>query len=133
MNYLLDTNICIGMIRGTARKSIAKAVGLTSSQIHICSIVRFELLTGAERSARPAAERLKVENFCAQFPSVPFDDICADEAAQIRSNLEKRGLQIGPYDTLIAAIARARNLTVVTHNSGEFLRVSNLLVEDWET
>ena len=133
MNYLLDTNICIGMIRGTARKSIAKALGLTSSQIHICSVVRFELLTGAERSAWPTIERFKVENFCAQFPSIPFDDVCADEAAKIRSDLESRGLKIGPYDTLIADIARVRNFIVVTHNSGEFLRVPNLLVEDWET
>jgi tRNA(fMet)-specific endonuclease VapC len=133
MNYLLDTNACIGMIRATARKSIAKAISLSSSQIFISSVVRFELLSGAERSARPLIERQKVENFCAQFNSLSFDDDCAEEAAKVRTELESLGTKIGPYDTLIAATARLHNLTVVTGNTGEFSRVKNLRVEDWES
>lgn len=64
---------------------------------------------------------------------MPFDDAAAHSYAAIRAALEKQGQPIGPNDTLIAAIALANGLTVVTHNAGEFSRVPGLLFEDWET
>jgi tRNA(fMet)-specific endonuclease VapC len=133
MKYLLDTNICIGMIRAIAQKSLAKAASLKASDIYISSIVRFELMTGAEKSTHKNREKAKVESFCYEFVPIVFDDLCADEASKIRSELEGRGVKIGPYDTLIAAVARAHGFTVVTQNEHEFKRVPNLCVENWET
>src|SRR5205085_1807253 len=112
MNYLLDTDSCIGMIRATARKSLEKLGEHEAQRIFLSSIVNFELLSGAERSDRPAEELKKVEIFCRQFGFLPFDDACAAEAAKIRSFLEARGMKIGPYDTLIAATARFHDCTV---------------------
>lgn len=63
---------------------------------------------------------------------LPFDDRCAEEAAQIRANLAAQGKPIGPHDILIAATARAHDAVLVTHNIGEFARVTGLRLEDWE-
>ena len=64
---------------------------------------------------------------------MPFDDVAAHSYGVIRAALETAGQSIGPNDTLIAAIALANGLTVVTHNTRELRRVPGLLVEDWET
>ena len=61
-----------------------------------------------------------------------MDDLAATKAAEIRANLAALGTPIGPYDLLIAAIAIVNNLTLVTHNTREFERVSELKFEDWE-
>ena len=63
---------------------------------------------------------------------MPFDDVAARSYGIIRAALETAGQSIGPNDTLIAAIALANGLTIVTHNTSEFRRVQGLLVEDWE-
>jgi tRNA(fMet)-specific endonuclease VapC len=62
----------------------------------------------------------------------PLDDLAAEHAGRIRASLEARGKPIGPNDLLIAAIAVANRLTLVTHNVEEFSRVEGLDQEDWE-
>ena len=64
---------------------------------------------------------------------MPFDDRAADHDALLRATLERAGTPIGPNDLLIAAIAVANDLTLVTHNTGEFSRVPGLRLEDWQT
>jgi tRNA(fMet)-specific endonuclease VapC len=95
-------------------------------------VVIAELLYGAERSARPAANRAQVLAFAQAFASLPFDDGAADAFACLRADLEARGLPIGPYDMEIAAIALRHNLILVTHNTAEFGRIAGLRLEDWE-
>jgi tRNA(fMet)-specific endonuclease VapC len=91
-----------------------------------------ELVFGAMRS-RDAAENLaKVGTFLSRFVSLPFDDAAADAYGWIRADLTKRGEVIGPYDLLIASIAVARQLKLITHNVEEFGRVPGLEIEDWE-
>ena len=63
--------------------------------------------------------------------SLPFNDRYAEEYGRIRVELAQTGTLIGPNDLLIAAIARAYNLTLVTHNVEEFSRVNGLHLEDW--
>lgn len=75
-------------------------------------------------------QRLTV--FFEPLQSLLFDDICADHYAKIRADLQAQGKLIGGNDMLIAAIARAHNATLVTHNTGEFSRVMGLRLEDWE-
>jgi tRNA(fMet)-specific endonuclease VapC len=74
----------------------------------------------------------KVENFCAHFQSLPFDDKAAGFYGKIRSELSAVGQPIGANDFMIAAIALANEVTLITHNTREFSRVSGLLLEDWE-
>jgi tRNA(fMet)-specific endonuclease VapC len=89
-----------------------------------------ELLHGAARSARPEHHRSEVDRFAARLDVLPFA-AAADHAADIRADLERRGLIIGGYDLLIAGHARSRGLVVVTGDLGEFTRVEGLRSEDW--
>lgn len=95
----------------------------------ICSVVKAEMFYGAAKSQRPEATRQLQEAFFRRFISYDFDDIAAREYAVIRAHLESMGLPIGPNDVLIAAIALANDLTLVTRNLGEFTRVPHLRIE----
>jgi len=92
-----------------------------------------ELIYGAYRSANAEKNLRLVEELTDTFISFSFDDQAAERFGQLRVMLETDGNPIGPYDLQIASIALARGLTVVTNNSGEFMRVPGLSVEDWQT
>jgi tRNA(fMet)-specific endonuclease VapC len=92
-----------------------------------------ELCYGAYKSPKPAANLTLVQTFAAPLITIAFDDLAADVYGRIRADLERRGQAIGPNDTMIAAIALANGLTLVTHNTAEFSRVNGLLIEDWHT
>jgi len=95
-------------------------------------VVKAELFHGAMKSQNPANTLAKQNAFLNQFISLPFDDRAAEVYGQVKANLERLGQPIGPNDFLIAAIALANNLTLVTHNSTEFSRVLGLRLQDWE-
>lgn len=130
LRYLLDTNLCIRVLRdrpaGLRERFNAEASGLCMSDV-----VLYELLYGAEKSAKPAENRTAVERFAARLAVLPFDSAAAAHAANIRADLERRGAPIGAYDVLIAGHARSRGLIVVTGNLREFNRVEGLRSEDW--
>lgn len=132
MRYLLDTNACIRLLKGTSAPLAARLRAHPPSEVCLCSVVKAELLYGARRSARAADNLRLLERFFATFASLPFDDACAEQYGQLRSEIEARGTPIGPNDLLIAALARAHGLTLVTHNTGEFSRVMGLKIENWE-
>ena len=101
-------------------------------EIAICSVVKAELFYGAMRSNNPTVTLARQQQFLSLFISLPFDDFAALIYGRIRSQLAALGTPIGPNDLQIAAIALANNLTLVTHNTREFSRVSGLILEDWE-
>ncbi|NCC32449.1 type II toxin-antitoxin system VapC family toxin [Candidatus Chloroploca asiatica] len=132
MIYLLDTNACIRYLRSPI-SSVAQKVAATSPDaIAISAITVVELVRGAYRSARMQENLNQVQAMVAQFMCLPLDQMVATHAGRIDAELMVGGLRIGPYDTLIAATALAHNLTLVTHNTGEFSRVVGLRLEDWE-
>lgn len=133
MRYLVDTNTCIGVLTNRVPALVERWKRARPNQVRLCSVVKAELLYGAEKSARRELVKQQLTVFFARFKSMPFDDPAADVYGRLRTALEKSGQPIGPNDLLIAAIAVAGGLTVVTHNVGEFSRVPGLLVEDWET
>jgi tRNA(fMet)-specific endonuclease VapC len=133
VRYLLDTNACIGVLSNGAASLTERWKRTPPSQIRLCSVVKAELLFGAEKSAKRELVQQKLQVFFSRFKSMPFDDAAARSYAIIRAALERQGQPIGPNDTLIAAIALANGLTVITHNTSEFGRVPGLLIEDWET
>ena len=102
------------------------------SDIVISSISKAEMYFGSQKSVRPKRSKAIQDEFFQDFDSLPFDDDAAEEYGSIRAFLEKRGTPIGKHDMLLAAIARAKGLIVVTHNTREFMRVPGLNVEDWE-
>ncbi len=133
MTHLLDTNSCVDHLRrGQASNITVRLAAALPGSVVLCSVVLAELLYGAHRSARTAQTLAQVRDFCRQFQSLAFDDRAAAEYGQIRAHLTGLGTSIGPNDLMIASIALANGLTVVTHNSSEFSRVPGLKLEDWQ-
>jgi tRNA(fMet)-specific endonuclease VapC len=132
MKYLLDTNTCILYLNGRSENIKQKMTAVSQQDIVLCSVVKAELFYGAMKSLRPENNLAKQRKFTDSFVSLPFDDNSAEVYGQIRTQLAKAGTPIGPNDLLIAAIALANNLTLVTHNTREFSRIAILPCEDWE-
>jgi len=130
--YLLDSNVCIHLLNQRHSAIEQNFRSHSPAEIALCSIVKAELLFGARNSQRVSANLQRLKQFFAPLASLPFDDRCAEEYAQIRADLTAQGKIIGPNDMLIAAISRAHNTTLVTHNMGEFSRIVGLQLEDWE-
>ena len=131
MPFLLDTNVCIEILRGrnpTLQERLRQA---GQENLAICAIVRAELLCGARLARDPARELARLSVFD-ELPDYPFEGTAAEQYSLIRVHLQQQGRLIGAYDLLIAAIALAHNLTLVTHNTSEFSRVPGLRLEDWQ-
>ena len=131
LKYFLDTNLCIRVLRDRP-KGLREKFNMEASSLSISSIVMYELLYGAAKSARPVENRHAVEAFVARLEVLDFDADAAAHAGEIRADLERQGVPIGSYDLLIAGHARSRGLVVVTGNLAEFRRVDGLRCEDWE-
>ncbi|MDZ7617055.1 MAG: PIN domain-containing protein [Patescibacteria group bacterium] len=135
MSYLLDTNSVIDHLRrGQRSKVTSRLADALPGSVFLCSVVLAELIYGAIRSgaAHQAANLALLAQLREQFVSLPFDDQAAEEYGRIRAHLTVSGTPIGPNDLMIAAIARARGTTLVTHNTAEFNRVPGLVLEDWQ-
>jgi tRNA(fMet)-specific endonuclease VapC len=133
VKYLLDTNTCVQFLRyGTASPVAAKLAAVNPGDVGLCSVVVAELLFGALRSQQTVKNLADVQAFTSSFHSLPFDDRAAAEYATVRADLTAKGTPIGPNDLMIAAIALANGLTLVTHNTVEFSRVVGLTLEDWQ-
>ena len=131
--YLLDTNTCVEVLRNRNLGTITRYRSCRPNELRMCSVVLGELFYGALRSANPFSNFTLVQTFSWPIRSLPFDDSAADAYAHVRTDLEKNGQPIGPNDTMIAAIAMANGLTLVTHNTAEFSRVKGLQLENWHS
>jgi len=131
MPYLLDTNSWIDYLKRPTSPVRAHLLAHSPAQIVTCSIVKSELLLGAEKYGDRNRRVALVNQALAPFHSYPFDDAAAVIYARIRHELEAAGNTIGPYDLQIAAICQVHAVTLVTNNTGEFSRVRALQLEDW--
>jgi tRNA(fMet)-specific endonuclease VapC len=132
MNYLLDSNVCIVFLNGRSDKLKQQFLAREPDEIALCSVVKAELYFGAMKSQNSAKSLLKIEAFFSELISLPFDDESARYYGEIRAGLTANGMIIGNNDMMIAAIALRNDLTLVTHNTREFSRVSGLKLDDWE-
>jgi tRNA(fMet)-specific endonuclease VapC len=130
MRYLLDANVVIGLLNDATSKLAHRARREKPGDIGISAIVAHELFYGAFKSRRTAQNVNLVDSL--QFVVLEFDKEDARHAGEIRAFLASRGTPIGPYDVLIAGQAKARNLTLITHNTDEFGRVPGLRFDDWQ-
>jgi len=129
VSYLLDTNAVVALLRGSA-KVVRQARFAGNEQLLLSTIVRHELYYGAYGGDRTVETLRRIDGLA--FEIVPFNDVDARVAAEIRAVLKRAGTPIGPLDTLIAGQALARDLTLVTRNTREFERVEGLRLENWE-
>lgn len=131
MRYLIDTNICIYIINQRPISVIQRFKQVEVGEIGVSTITVSELQYGVAKSRHPEQNQRRLDEFLAPFPLVPYDERAAAVYGVIRSQLEKRGLPIGPLDLLIAAQAISRGLVLVTNNSREFEGVKALHLENW--
>ena len=130
--YLLDTNVCIHLLNNRHTQIEQHFRQHSPSEIALCSIVKAELLFGARHSQQVESNLQLLTHFFAPLNSLSFDDRCAEEYGLIRADLSNQGKIIGPNDLLIAAIARAHDAVLITHNTKEFSRITGLRLEDWQ-
>lgn len=131
MEYLLDTNICIYIIKKRPGKVLDKFNTLSLGDVGISSITLAELHYGIMKSSNPKKNQEALDKFLTPLEILDFDYFATIDYGKIRADLEKKGTPIGPLDTLIAAHAKSRKLTLVTNNEKEFKRIPDLKIENW--
>ena len=133
MKYVLDTNACIRILKGDSPSMLRSIANISSENIIIPSIVRFELYYGAYKSSRPEETLRKLKYFLTAFEHADLNSHIGEIAGRVRADLERKGMPVGPYDLLIGATALSLNAVLITHNKKEFSRIPDLVIEDWET
>ena len=129
--YLLDTNICIYAMNGRYPELNRKLLSVHPDDILISAITVGELEYGAAKSKWGESTRQKLCCVLANYTVIPFVQSDAVLFGRLRARLAAAGTPIGAYDLMIAAQGVSRDLTVVTHNTGEFSRVPGIVLEDW--
>ena len=129
--YLLDTNICIYIIKQKPIEVLHTLKAKSKKEISISSITIAELEYGIVKSSFPEKNKIALIEFLSFFNILHFDDTDATTFGRIKSKVEKTGLIIGPMDLLIAAQAMSKNLILVTNNEKEFKRIGELKIENW--
>ena len=131
MEYLLDTNICIYIIKKKPEIVLEKFKGFPLGSIGISTITLAELQFGIRKSSNPEKNLSALNQFIIPLEIIDFDYNATLEYGLIRAELEKNGTPIGPLDTLIGAHAKSAGLVLVTNNEKEFRRIQNLKIENW--
>jgi len=130
IKYLLDTNICIYVIKRRPVEVLEK-FNEAAAHIAISSITLAELLHGVEKSQYVAKNLKAVEDFCSRLDVVDYDANAAAHYGDIRADLERKGMTIGVNDLHIAGHARSLGLVLVSNNLKEFNRVEGLRFQNW--
>jgi len=131
MRYMLDTNICIYVIKHKPEKVFRKLQTIHPEDVCISSVTYAALVHGVEKSAAVEKNRLALSILLANMEILDFDVDAADYYGKIRADLEKKGTPIGPLDMMIAGHAQSLGYTVITNNMKEFSRVAALKIENW--
>ena len=132
MKRILDTNVCIDVLRGR-KKVVDQLAACRPKDCYVSVITEFELFQGADRA--PAEhredERAKVLRFVSALQILPFDSACARIAARLNAGLLNKGTPVSITDVFIAATGLCQQWTVVTNNTKDFRRFDGLTLEDW--
>ena len=131
MRYMLDTNICIAIIKGKPLKALRRFDGLSAGDVGISAITLAELRYGVAKSQNIERNRQALEEFLLPLEIADFDESAASAYGTVRADLENAGRPIGPLDTQIGAHAQSLNSVLVTNNAAEFRRIKALEVENW--
>ena len=131
MRYMLDTNICIYIIKNKSKKVIMELKRHKPSEVCVSAITYAELAYGVEKSMAVEKNRLALALLFSNIEVLDFDTKAAIHYGKIRAYLEKQGTPIGPLDMMIASHAMSLGYTVVTNNIKEFERVPDLKLENW--
>ncbi len=131
MRFMLDTKICIYVIKKNPPGVAERLMALKPFDVGISSVTLAELRYGVVKSGSPKRNEEALVGFLAPFEIAPFDDIAAVHYGEIRTYLENAGLPIGAMDLMIASHARSLDAILVTNNLREFERIPGLTIENW--
>ena len=131
MNYLLDTNICIYIIKQKPTSVLNRFANISPLDIGVSTITVAELEYGVRKSLFPEQNRAALHKFLSPLNIYDFDGNASIFYGSLRAKLERMGNAIGSLDMLIAAHALSLNCTLVTNNEKEFNRVEDLQIENW--
>ena len=131
MNLMLDTNVCIYLIKEHPPSVVERFATHAVGDIGISAMTLAELEYGVSKSSRPARNREALDQFISPLEVAPFDRQATAAYGRLRTTLEKRGQSIGSMDLLIAAHALSLDVRLITRNVREFGRVPGLRVDDW--
>jgi len=131
MKLMLDTNICIYIIKQQPATVLKRFLEYQIGDIGISSITLSELRYGVAKSTHQEKNAKALDEFIIPLEVVSFDEEAAHVYGEIRAILEKAGTPIGAMDMLIAAHAVSVGIPLVTNNTREFVRITSLNVIDW--
>jgi tRNA(fMet)-specific endonuclease VapC len=131
MKYILDTNICIGLIRQKPKKLIQRLTRCAPGDVGISTITLAELAHGVQKSTQVEQNASALEQFLLPIEVVNFDQRASAAYGLVRASLEQEGKIIGSMDMLIGAHALSLGVTLVTNKVDEFQRIPKLEIEDW--
>ena len=131
MKLLLDTNICIYIIKQQPPAVLERFLEYQIGDIGISSVTLSELRYGVAKSTHREKNAKALDEFIIPLEVLPYDEAAAHVYGDIRATLEKTGTPIGSMDLLIAAHAVSLGIPLVTNNTREFLRIPSLNIVDW--
>ena len=130
LRYMLDTNICIYVIKNRP-EGLRERFNRLADQLCISAVTLAEIIYGAEKSARQIENIKVVEQFASRLDVLPFGERAATHYGQIRADLERAGHPIGLHDMMIGGHARSEGLTLVSNNVREFQHIEGLRIDNW--
>jgi tRNA(fMet)-specific endonuclease VapC len=133
MKYMLDTNICIYLIKQKPEKVLRHFKAHSVGDIGISSVTLAELRFGVEKSQQAENNRQALDEFILPLEIADFDEKAAESYGKVRASLEKEGKPVGSMDMMIGAHALSRSATLVTNNTREFKQIKHLKIVDWST
>ncbi len=131
MRVMLDTNICIALIKQKPANVVKKFNDFQVGEICISTVTLAELRYGVAKSQYQEKNQAALDDFILPLEIAEFDEAAANYYGVLRASLEKKGTPIGSMDLMIGAHALSQNLTIVTNNVREFNRIPKLVVVDW--
>lgn len=131
MRLMLDTNICIALIKQKPANVVKKFNDYQVGDICISSVTLAELRYGVAKSQFQQKNQAALDNFMMPLEVAFFDEAVANMYGILRASLEQKGTPIGAMDLMIGAHALSKNLTILTNNVREFNRIPHLVVVDW--
>jgi tRNA(fMet)-specific endonuclease VapC len=131
MMWMLDTNICIYIIKHRPPEVIEKFRNLRVAQVAVSSVTVLELMFGVCKSQQQKKSKSALQHFLQPLEVTAFTREDGETAGELRAELATQGRPVGPYDLQIAAQALRRGHTLVTNNPREFERIKGLMLENW--
>lgn len=131
MKYLLDTNICIYIIKKKPEMVLKRFLKMKPDSVAISSITVSELYYGIAKSSKPDENTIALEQFILPLTVLDFNKEDSIFYGKLRAKLERKGKIVGAMDMLIAAQALNRDLILVTNNEREFKKIDDLSIENW--